>query len=191
LRGLAGVSQLVDGFLPCTHQRRLVGRALAQAAIGDVGHLLALLTGAAEVAGNRLQWRRRAGRPARERQAIDPVGIRMVTILLEPGAKLLVGRAVSVRVHVALPLNVAEQHRIAQPADQGIGGIEARFFLQRDDLAVETLVVAAKRRQAVAARHQVGHQRQGRRARGSRPHDQNQQRGGPVQHMARTRSPPI
>ena len=63
LRGLAPVGQLVDR-LPAMRApvAVLVGRALARAAIGDFGHLLALLAGAAEIAGHRLR-RRRARRP--------------------------------------------------------------------------------------------------------------------------------
>jgi hypothetical protein len=191
LSGLAPVDQLVDRVLPCAHQRRLVGRALARAAIGDFGHLLAFLAGAAEIAGHGLLRRWRAGRPALERQAVDGVRIRVITVPLEPGAQLLVSRAVGVRVHVALPLDMAEQQRIVQPADQGIGRIKARFFLQRDDLAIETLIVGAEGRQAVIAPDRAELQRQRCGARGSRPYDQNQQRGRPAQRMAYTRSPPI
>ena len=59
-------------------------------------------------------------------------------------------------MHVALPLHMAEQQRIAQAADQDVGGIPARLVLQREDLAVQALVVGAERRQAMAMGGQAG-----------------------------------
>ncbi len=154
---LAGADQLVDPTAPVAHRRVLGGRALQRRAVVDPHQLRALLTVAAEIAAHRPRRRRRAGRLPAQRQAVDPIGARMVGVVLEPRRELGVGRVIALG-HVALPEHVAEQEPVAEPGDQLVGGDQIAGRLQLEDAPVERDVAGIERARQhliAAVRHVV------------------------------------
>ena len=176
----------LDLLVPLAHLRGLGRRALACGLVAGASDLLELLAVARQVAA---LWRRRRARPygaAHTGQSIGPLGLRMVTVALQPRLQLREGGSVRGRVEVALELNMAQQQLVVELGDELVGGGQVTGLLERENPAVQGGITHAERAgqgvllvASAALGHDVDPGRG--RLRGTRDQDQGGQRDRPCE----------
>ena len=131
-----------------TRQRRylpqhLIGGGVLDQLAGPVAdadalrHARAFGTIAVQKALHRGRRRLRASGLTLQRQAMDPAGLRMIGIQLQPTAQLLIGGAIGSRMHVALIEDMPHQRPVVQLSDFTISRFPPPQRLQGEDALVE------------------------------------------------------
>ena len=131
-----------------TRQRRdlpqhLIGGGVLHQLAGPVAdadtlrHARAFGTIAVQKALHRGRRRLRAGGLALQGQAMNPAGLRMIGIQLQPAPQLLIGGAVGGRMHIALIEDMPHQRPVVQFSDFTIGRFPPPQRLQGEDALVE------------------------------------------------------